>query len=277
MSEEINDLNSNPVNVIYLTTDCNFACEYCYENQKFCNVHKHATNEEIENFVDNIVRQTNPEINNYTVCLMGGEPFLAAEQMDYFMEYIKKYTAAKTFCPNVVTNGSLVHKYIDDIKRWRSQYNVFFGLDISYDGSFQYKRTKTDIVERNMHLLKDNNITFGISYTIGKDSLKDKMYLKDIVNLIKEYYTPIIDLNHQRFRININYGEFTKEEIDVFEEELRQECCYLYSKLGISFCYFACDACKKCVFNNTGKKYTIPGESDAVIERMVTHKKFNHF
>ena len=266
----------NPVNILYLTTKCNFRCPYCYEGQNNVDrTYKFITNKEIETFVDNIVETTLPSINNYVVCLMGGEPFIGYEQMKYFMEYIKKYTLkGKYFSVNVITNGSLVQNYMEDIKNWMNQSGTFYGIDISYDGSFQYRRTPTKIVEKNMQKLIDNHIPFGLSYTITKDNYQDSIYLKDIVYMIKKWLQPFYDDSHQRIRININWNDFYN--LNSIEEKLESEFLYLYKKFQVPLCQYNCKYCKKCDFSNTGKKYMIP-ETGIELERNYTEKSFNHF
>lgn len=266
----------NPVNILYLTTKCNFKCSYCYEKQNdIKRKDKFATPEEIERFVDSIVNDSISSVNSYVVCLMGGEPFIGYEQMKYFMEYIKKYTSiGKNFSVNVITNGSLVHNYFDDIEKWMKQNGVFYGLDISYDGSFQYRRTTTKIVEENMQKMIDRYIPFGLSYTITKENYKDSIYLKDIVYMFKKWLTPFYDGGRQRIRVNINWKDFN--DVDDIENKLKEQFLYLFTNFQIPVCQYTCQFCKRCDFSNTGKKYMIP-EKGIEIEETFSEKKFTHF
>lgn len=269
------DLEANPVNILYLTTKCNFKCTYCYENQKDISDYTFATNEEIQNFVDHIVDTSDPSVNNHTVCLMGGEPFCGFEQMKFFMEYIKKYTKqGRQFSVNVINNGSLIHNYMDDIKKWMTEENIFYNIDISYDGSWQYRRTKSDIVERNMDLFLKEKIPFGLSYTITKDNMLSEQYLPDLVRMIKRWIPNVRDKGRQRIRINISWQDIKQPE--EFKKKLREQCLYLYTKFGVPICQFTCKFCKSCKFSNTGKQYMIP-QKGIEIEKMVTRKKFTHF
>ena len=268
-------LEDNPVNVLYLTTKCNFKCSYCYENQKDITEYIYATNDEISSFVDHIIDSSLPTINNYTVCLMGGEPFCAIEQMRFFMEYIKKYTKlGKQFSVNVITNGSLIHNYMDDIRKWMKQDKVFYSLDISYDGAWQYRRTNSDIVERNMDLFTKERIPFGLSYTITKDNMLSSQYLPDLIKMIHCWLYPVYNHNHQRIRVNIAWSDI--KDIKSYCDTITEQCLYLYQKYKIPICQFSCEICKSCKFNNSGKQYMIPNKG-IEIETMVSKKKFQHF
>lgn len=268
-------LQENPVNILYLTTKCNFKCSYCYENQKDIHEYTYATKEEISSFVDHIVETSNPSVNNYTICLMGGEPFCGIEQMRYFMDYIRKYVSlGKKFSVNVITNGSLIHNYMDEIRYWMSQEHIFYGLDISYDGLWQYRRTDSDIVERNMDLFTKEHIPFGLSYTITKDNKLPSQYLPDLVRMINRWLLPLYDKGHQRIRVNTSWMDI--ENPKEFEKRLRDQCLYLYTKYRVSICQYTCAYCRACNFSNTGKQYMIPNKG-IEIETMFSEKKFEHF
>ena len=269
------NLEANPINILYLTTKCNFKCTYCYENQKDISDYTFATNEEIQNFVDHIVETSDKTINNYTVCLMGGEPFCAIEQMRFFMNYIKKYTSiGKQFSINVITNGSLIHNYIDDIRAWMKQDKVFYSLDISYDGSWQYRRTDSDIVERNMDLFTKECIPFGLSYTITKDNMLSSQYLPDLIKMIYRWLNPIYNRSRQRIRVNTSWNDI--KNIEEYRNKLVEQSLYIFIKYKVSICQYSCEYCKSCNFTNTGKQYMIPNKG-IEIETMYSEKKYQHF
>lgn len=268
-------LEDNPVNILYITTKCNFKCSYCYENQKNITEYTFATNEEISSFVEHIVNSSHPSVNNYTVCLMGGEPFCAIDQMRFFMEYIKKYTKlGKHFSVNVITNGSLIHNYMDDIRMWMNQDKVFYSLDISYDGSWQYRRTNSDIVERNMDLFTKERIPFGLSYTITKDNMLSSQYLPDLIKMIHRWLYPIYNQGHQRIRVNTAWSDI--KNLEEYRSNLTEQGLYIFSKYRVAICQYSCEYCKACKFTNTGKQYMIPNKG-IEIETMYSEKKFQHF
>lgn len=264
----------NPVNVIYLTTKCNYKCSYCYEHQKSNEYLKDITIDELRTSIDKII--SNPHVTEqHTICLFGGEPFLNIDAMKFYMNYIKS-ADIKTkhgVATNVITNGSLLHLYTNELKEWMKDNKNFFSIDISYDGIFQYRRTKSDITEKNMELLTKLKIPFGISYTISKENSDFHNYTKDLVTIIEKYLHPKYD-SRQRIRVNIdnsnisNHNEFMKKITYVGQ--------YLFSKYNVSICSFSCKYCKKCQFTNDSKQYFIP-EKTNIVEEMVTNKSFNHF
>ena len=74
----------NNVNIIYLTSDCNLACEYCYENLE--NKEKIVpTKEQLKNNVD-IVLEREKE-GQVLLCLFGGEPTLEFESIKFVTDY----------------------------------------------------------------------------------------------------------------------------------------------------------------------------------------------
>ena len=74
----------NNVNIIYLTSDCNLACEYCYESLN--NKEKVIpTKEQLKKNVD-IVLEREKE-GQVLFVLFGGEPTLEFESIKFVTEY----------------------------------------------------------------------------------------------------------------------------------------------------------------------------------------------
>ena len=277
---------NNPINIIYFTHDCNFRCSYCYEHQGENVSRSYMSKSDIKRAVDNIVENSHPMTEQIIICMFGGEPFLNFEGMNHFMEYIRKYASRfpKGIATDVITNGSLLHHHIDAMKKWtcEPEKNIFFSFFVSYDGRFQYRRTSSDIVEKNMLLLKEAGVPFGISYTISTENYRKEDYLKDIVEIYYKFLCPVTDRGHQQFRINIDYSNIEKclrkekKTLNEYMSELEDSCLYIYSKFRFPICQLACKFCKKCNFEHDSRRY-YTSDNDTMIESTETQHKFNHF
>lgn len=279
------------VHILYLTNKCNLRCPYCYEGQgKTSRKNKVITQKEIYSFLDKIV-QDEPT-GSSTLCLMGGEPFLEFKKIKQVFEYCTKlrHEKNKFICINIISNGTLLHKYIDDLQFMLcSDDNAYMSLDISYDGMNQHVRTpKSDIVQRNLKLLKDRNIPFGLSYTITENNYKPKVFLTEIITLLEEYYPDIEQniKNNSRKKIRVNLALTNIEKAmqvdslnhDKYYSQFNKEFDYIFSKYRIPICDISCSVCQRCDKSSfTGRQYCIPGKDSLIEEPMVTANSFNHF
>lgn len=263
--------------ILYLTKDCNFNCSYCFEKNK----HKKESisYEELDRSILNMVEEELTDVT--TICFFGGEPLLEFDKMKYVFQKCKeiKNNLGKKFAFNTITNGSLIHKYTDDISKMINDDDFSFSLHVSFDGSFQDRRSSNKIVEKNLNLLKEKKIPFGVSYTILNENSDFKVVIKDLVTIIKKYFLDdfnkesIIRLNFDRTDLESggkNYSEYINQ--------LTLYLNYLYEKYKIPFCSMTCDICKRCdkgIF--TGTIYTIPGEKTISMEKNGSLSGFTHF
>ena len=190
-------------NILYLTKNCNLKCDYCFEKGHHRN--ESISYSGIDSFVDDVLKREPNGVS--TLCLFGGEPFLEFKKILYVVDKCVEIqeNTGKQFAFSVITNGTLLHSYIDDLKRITSLNHLKFSLDVSYDCSFQFLREKTGIVERNLNLLLENNIPFGISYTYMVEDFKSISLIKDLVRIIKKYFS---GYNRQeKIRINFDFRQ----------------------------------------------------------------------
>ena len=70
-------------NVIYLNTDCNLRCEYCYEDDSRNGLpdQQILTTIDIDNFLNEIAEREKGCVS--TIVIMGGEPFLKFHLIEY--------------------------------------------------------------------------------------------------------------------------------------------------------------------------------------------------
>ena len=109
---------------IYMTTDCNFRCSYCYE--KYENTYHLNENSVIE-ILDYIFQYGDDEAINLN--FMGGEPLLKKELIYKAVDYIKCKYPSRYVKYSITTNGSL----LDDNFIFFMKENSF-DIRLSFDG-----------------------------------------------------------------------------------------------------------------------------------------------
>ena len=228
----------NNVNIIYLTSDCNLACEYCYENLE--NKEKIVpTKEQLKRDVD-IVLEREKE-GQVLLCLFGGEPTLEFESIKFITDYTLSKRENVIF--NLSSNGwlfqsdSFIKKY-KDLKAYKLGRMY---LDISFDGVGNFRRKlkngldTTPYTIRVLKKLKEEGIRYRIRYTIHKSNID---YVQEDIPKIIETFKPdrvITRINFQELNGNAKLNQINFDDI--------------FKKTGVSVCEFSCKVCKRC----TGK------------------------
>lgn len=254
----------NNVNIIYLTSDCNLACEYCYESLE--NKEKIVpTKEQLKSDVD-IVLEREKE-GQVLLCLFGGEPTLEFESIKFVTDYALSKRENVIF--NLSSNGwlfqsdSFIKKY-KDLKAYKLGRMY---LDISFDGVGNFRRKlkngldTTPYTIRVLKKLKEEGIRYRIRYTIHKGNID---YVQEDIPKIIEVFRP------DRVITSTNYKELKDSSVldklnfdDVFRET------------KIPICDFTCDVCQKC----THREKYIYLQDGIVREKShdVTNEVFNDF
>ncbi|MCD7836055.1 MAG: radical SAM protein [Lachnospiraceae bacterium] len=122
------DVNSKTV-VLLVTNSCNINCVYCYEH--FKNAHYMQLDKMIE--IADAELNANNEFERIGFNIMGGEPFLAFENIKKFTEYLCSKKWPKNWYISLSTNGTLVH---GEIKKYMLQYIDNLVISLSYDGTY---------------------------------------------------------------------------------------------------------------------------------------------
>jgi sulfatase maturation enzyme AslB (radical SAM superfamily) len=269
-------------NVIYLTTQCNLDCSYCYERRNrnaegF--VHRSVTSEDIDAFVDEVsVREYD---SNSSIVIFGGEPLI---RMDLVQELMDKFVARKNR-PNagthfdLVTNGTLV---TDDIAKTLRHYqerlprsNCSLQIEVSYDVSGQNERVyvggkKSDeAVMAGIKKLQLHGVKFAISYVV---------HVANANNVFRDIAYCIMALKAKKVTIRWATEELEavglkKQEI---QEHLRPRLLELFRRFRVPICDEVCSLCDRCHKGTAGNHYYIPGEGSVKVE-FETKGAFNHF
>jgi len=271
-------------NIIYMTTDCNIACDYCYQKEdRAKNPILKATKKQIDDFLYNLV-QIEPNITS-TVVVFGGEPFLEADNIFYMYDKAEEITeeTGKTYSFCTDTNGiwfskdSNLKRFINTVNNMRN----IVSLEVSYDGSSNHRRvdkhgkSTTEIVKKVLKKLRDNNFRFHLRYTIHKETIKT--FKQDIVKLSKFMsYNPENRIVISLFDNEIEdvTGKLTK----YYTREMYPFMRAVFKKYKIPLCEFVCNDCNLCTFNKDRvNSYTVPGYDDIVKFEVKDAGDFDHF
>lgn len=252
--------NSN-TNVLVLTTECNWDCEYCFQHSQDYKRYT-LSKEQIKNNIDEIVEA---EEDSYTsICLFGGEPFLFWDNLKYAIEYAEQAKDGMFFQIN--TNGSWFEKteHCIEYAKLRAVKRNRIDLQISFDVSGNYRRTDkagNDTTEKTFKILaKLNkfNIPFGISYTIHKANfnnvVSDIEFLCETFKLQKIYINfNTVELDEYGFTDtkHIKVQDIQEYFIPLFGEKFKK----LFTKYQVPICQMTCELCKRCILDNNKIKY----------------------
>lgn len=249
--------------IMYLTSDCNMRCKYCYEQTSRDNLNNKIdiTYDEIKKQLDDIYSNFNHDDN--CLVLFGGEPTLEIDKIKYIIDYNNQQE--NRLCLYLNTNGLLLLN--DDIYKFII-HSIFFDnlmICISYDGSGQDNRrllngdSSKELIDKVLDKLDEDNIPIFISYVITE--LNYKNIIKDTIYLNKRYN------NIQKILFGYNYAEMSRIiNIPSYTDYIVKYFVYLYNKYHVSLCIAGnksvCRLCRKC--NDSSMKYIV---NEKVIER----------
>lgn len=278
--------NKKETNVIYMTSRCNFDCEYCFENDSRKSMKKpiDITRKEIDEFLDDIEwRETGL---NSTIVFFGGEPLLMFDDIEYTVNSMKNRDKKGGWGWEITTNGYLL-KNDDIFNRVNNLLNMddanFRGsIKLSFDVSGQFKRkilssnknSYDDILEV-LHKLDNLNKKFKISYTISDGNVDN--FKEDLVWLLTN------TKNVSEIIVNVARSHIEKEiwtnpdDYDNFMLKLEKFCSALFFKFKTPLCELVCDACGRCNKVETQNNYLVPERNEEIKDYKLTCETFNKF
>ena len=278
-------IGSTRTNIVYLNTDCNLRCEYCYEKRSREGLEDQAdcTEEQINLFVNEIANREKD--SNSCIVVMGGEPLLRFDLLEYLIKRVMATPKPRGWAIPVTTNGLmfLSKKFIERYKilfdEIRLCNNLTHDIEISFDASGQYRRKFPDgtdsrpHVEKAIHNVIDVGFSLRLSYTVHKGNYKN--IVKDIVYICETY--PTIN----KLSLSWAYQELDDllgpNQAKVLIEQIKPYAYYLYGKYKIPICSLVCPSCGKCDSSqSTGNAYLSPTEGILYAEKE-THRSFSQF
>ena len=269
----------NRVNVLYLTTRCNMACDYCYEEASRLNLPEQINikEDDIDKYLEEIrCRERNC---SSTVVIMGGEPFMNLKMLNYT---IKRMGSIKhKWGVSIITNCTLLDnklQMIKDLLRIKKE-NTSITFELSYDASGHFRRvyrnstvsTKNRVEEVILKFV-ENRIPFKISYTLHRDNYHN--FVKDYIYMCEKFGTKY--MTAVKLSVNcVELGEMFKGGYEEACDKLRPYANVLVKKYGVIICDLVCGTlCHKCDKSNfVGNSYC--GPSGITYDESKTEKGFD--
>lgn len=264
--------NTN-VNILYLTTDCNFDCSYCYENLKN-KVKRKMSRAEIMGAIDNAIK-SEPADKQTLFVLFGGEATLAWDEAKFAMNYAMSKKKNVTF--NLETNGYRFKssKFIADYINTPAYRAKKLTLDISFDGIGNEERklksgksvTKDLLtIFKNLRILK---IPFRVRYTV---------HPKNVNFLVQDFEAIDKTIHPGRIIVSIAYELLQDGDEKKIEESkniiLKK---FSHHEITASICNWVCECCDGCTcMKEFNSYYSYEGNINK-IRFTESSGKFNHF
>jgi len=222
-------METNPVFAVpcpdFLTTGkCNKKCKYCFEPEKI---------------PDDIDSKLVKEYLSHNPCtsgmIFGGEPLMAIDKVCEILDAIrnnpsvtkKRRDATLKKCRNLITNGTLIHKYIDIIKKYD------LGAQISVDGCKEAHNLNRvyadgsgswdDCIEA-IQLCIDNDIKWSVHGVVCKNTLpyifeSFKWFFNIYADNVKDGIKYSVNhLQHNTFQV-VFEDDYTDEDVDIIIEQ----------------------------------------------------------
>lgn len=132
---------------LFTTDDCNFSCQYCYQDKGNTYIDNGTIKKAIDFFFPFLKNEC--YINFY-----GGEPLLALDQIIFALDYLQfmNKRKIKNIIFSMTTNGSLISDDVLNILNLNK-----FSLLLSFDGIVQDVSRKKDSFDKIVGILKKTN------------------------------------------------------------------------------------------------------------------------
>lgn len=198
------------------TFKCNAKCEYCFEKGIKCE------DEFDEKTMDKVIKyiEDNHDDKKVHITWFGGEPLLAAEKIELFINKLKSKNI--DLYSTMISNGYFVDKYIDLLSKKIELKKIQITIDDIEEKYEQIKGLGPKSFQKiinNIHLLIENNVPTVVRINFDSSEYQNAIDLIDYLynefkNQIKVYVHEII-------------GEDFKSPLEIQENPLIT----LYSKL----------------------------------------------
>lgn len=199
---------------LYLASNCNMKCKYCYEGQN--KTGGIMSRKIIEKSIDFMVRENFPG-DRLDLLFLGGEPLLNKQGLIYAIEFIKKKykKEQEMFRYSITTNGTLIDDTVIELFEKNN-----FAVSISIDGDEYtnslnrqsvHTRDMYGIVLRNLEQLMKRNIDLCARMTVTANNVK---YLCNNVKYI-------LRLGIRKIHIGIDMlSKWQEKDINEFDHQL---------------------------------------------------------
>lgn len=155
---------------LYMTTDCNFKCQYCYEDY-----HNHYQLNE-KTLVDSLEFMMNyGDRGKVLIDFLGGEPLLKKDLIYQAVAYLKEHYPEREVKYYITTNCSLMDdQFIAFMKE------KHFTVRLSFDGNKETHDLNRvakdgvscyDIIFENIMKVKDSGLNFSVRMTVTENTI----------------------------------------------------------------------------------------------------------
>lgn len=275
-------------NIFYLTTECNLACEYCYEiaERDQLKVQKVMTKEELSKGLELVHSKWNGDSScPETVVIFGGEPFLEPDSVKYILDRsLELGKEAFAFC--LTTNGIwfLKEENVKKYMEWTKGRTI--SLEVSWDGSGNFRRIYKNKKPAEQHINQalDNLAKYDISvtlrYTIHAGNF-DKVIHDYIYGLERWDNVKKIQNSYDYTGLDLIDPNLNWEQLIYGKLKYRELFRALWNKYEIPLCQEVCDLCDYCDRTLTAVNYFVPEEEVLVkptnSSGQVQNKPFDHW
>lgn len=188
---------------IFVTTDCNLRCRYCYEHNKGIGT------ADIEKIKAALVWEFGlSEYRSIQLSFLGGEPFIEFNKIKDISEWVWTNFPNRQVKVDVSTNGTIL---TDDMRKWLKENEGRFVISISIDGR-----------------KKDHNKSRGNSFDLidlpfftSLKGVKAKMTISpDSVSRMMENYLYVKSLGFDTSLSLAQEVEWNNEQLNIYQQEL---------------------------------------------------------
>lgn len=260
-------------NILYLTTSCNLACEYCYEKNERDELEfqKVMSKEELSKALELIYQKwsgsrSSPE----TVVIFGGEPLLVPDSLKFILDRsLELGKAAFAFC--LTSNGIwfLKEENVLKYKEWTKGRSI--SLEISWDGSGNFRRVYKNKESAEKHInqaldnLAKNNVPVTLRYTIHSGNY-DKVIQDYIYALERWSNVKKIQNSYDFTGLDTAVPGMGWKELIYGKLNYREYFRALWNRYEIPLCQEVCDLCDYCDRSLTAVNYFVPDKEVLVQE-----------
>jgi sulfatase maturation enzyme AslB (radical SAM superfamily) len=241
-------------NIIYFTTKCNLACTYCYEALDEVNG-INTSIEDLYKIADEAIEREPDDVQTF-FGLFGGEPTLAWDNVEKFMDYA--YSKKQNVHFEMITNG-IKFKNEDFIHRVYNNEHVKNGrlsISISFDGIkgnvqrvySNGKQSVYDVIEALAKLTYLGK-RFRIRYTIHKDNIDT--ILEDIEDIMNNF-KPLRIITSE---VNSLFDSEDYRKIFIAYNTLKDK--WNNGEIQIPICELFCETCTGCSITRSKLQYSI--------------------
>ncbi len=202
-----------PVADLQTSTRCNLKCSYCF-------VEKLNSRLTIEKLKPLLEQRCFMDYNFF-----GGEPLLEIDLLLYVLDETNNTEKNST----IITNGTLIPKYIEKLKKYNIHFQISFdGIKEAHDINRVYNNGKGSYYDvlKGIQSCIDNEVSWSLHGVITKKTIPfiAESYEKyfDTMLLDKKFYpiTKAIDnMKHNSFQ-TVFEEEYNDKDIDVYLKEL---------------------------------------------------------